>query len=91
MRDPLKLYEEEFERTKSSPFRCLQHGDVWHNNCLFKRLSNDVTKFALVDWQVFQCIFHDIAESESIILAKKTSSTTDFRFFLDLLLWKCSK
>ena len=56
MNDPLKLYEEEFERTKKSPFKCLQHGDVWHNNCLFKRVPENETKFALVDWQVFQ--FH---------------------------------
>ena len=56
MNDPLKLYEEEFARTKKSPFKCLQHGDVWHNNCLFKRVPENETKFALVDWQVFQ--FH---------------------------------
>ena len=53
MNDPLKLYEEEFERTKKSPFKCLQHGDVWHNNCLFKIVPENKTKVALVDWQVY--------------------------------------
>ena len=59
MRDPLLLYEEEFERTKKSPFRCLQHGDVWHNNCIFKKLPNNETKLALVDWQVLLVLVMD--------------------------------
>ena len=52
MRDPRKLYEEEYERSLNSPFRCLQHGDIWHNNCLFKHLPTGA-KIALVDWQVW--------------------------------------
>ena len=51
MRDPLGVIHQEFERSLSSPFRCLQHGDAWHNNCLFDN-SEHGTKFALVDWQV---------------------------------------
>ena len=51
MRDPLGVIQQEFERSLSSPFRCLQHGDAWHNNCLFHN-SEHGTKFALVDWQV---------------------------------------
>ena len=55
MRDPRQLYEEEHERSLNSPFRCLQHGDIWHNNCLFKHLPTGV-RFALVDWQVWRSI-----------------------------------
>ena len=58
MKDPLQLYEKEFERSMKSPFRCLQHGDIWHNNCLFKHLATNV-KFALVDWQVSKIIAFD--------------------------------
>ena len=51
MHDPWKLFDNEFQRSIDSPFKCLQHGDVWHNNCLFKHSANNI-KFALVDWQV---------------------------------------
>jgi len=35
----------------STPFRCLQHGDSWHNNFVFHK-ARDVVKVAIVDWQV---------------------------------------
>ena len=30
---------------------CLQHGDSWHNNFVFRK-ARDVVKVAIVDWQV---------------------------------------
>ena len=72
MNDPLRLYEEEFERTKNSPFRCLQHGDVWHNNCLFKKSPENETKLALVDWQVTSFHILPLKRSFHIILERNS-------------------
>ncbi len=49
MCDPLRLFKEELSR--QTPFRCLQHGDSWHNNFMFRKSRNSV-KVSIVDWQV---------------------------------------
>ena len=100
MRDPRKLYEEEHERSLNSPFRCLQHGDIWHNNCLFKHLPTGAVKFALVDWQVWLSIdlrglkinsFFDLIKIKPYFSLLLVGEINHHLFASDLLLWKCSK
>ena len=52
-----KLFDAEFEPTR--PFKCLQHGDLWHNNLMFRqREGGDGCQVALVDWQVLHVSSH---------------------------------
>ena len=89
MRDPLGVIQQEFERSLSSPFRCLQHGDAWHNNCLFDN-SEHGTKFALVDWQVNKiCPYVHKWIVLPWVQIKLKVICNNF-IFVDLLLWKCS-
>ncbi len=53
MRDPRPLFNHEVKR--QSQFQCLQHGDSWHNNFLFRKTRKDL-RVSVIDWQVIRII-----------------------------------
>ena len=56
-KNPKEIMDREFARRNS--WNCLQHGDSWHNNFLFRKMGKQM-KVQIVDWQVifFHIILH---------------------------------
>ena len=50
--------EGELTSASSFNFRCLQHGDTWHNNFMFHR-SRQGLKASICDWQVSLSVFKE--------------------------------
>ena len=89
MSDPLRLFREcLLDRGGGGgggggPFACLQHGDSWHNNFLFRRARADAVRSAAVDWQV---AFHGNAVADLCYLLYSTSTGLFRRKYADELM-----
>ena len=63
LKHPKHIMDGEFARRKSSQWNCLQHGDSWHNNFLFRKIGLYSNILFTISKRAMQCLavpVHDL-------------------------------
>ena len=56
LKHPKHIMDGEFARRKSSQWNCLQHGDSWHNNFLFRKIGLYSNILFTISKRAMQCL-----------------------------------